>query len=349
MARAKPDASLDLNNDAGPPSCQIYNPSRGYCSCTEVALLVDAPNLYFVLDRSGSMGDDGKWTTVRTVVANVITRLGPRAQFGAMMFPGRDDDCTVGVEAMSLRPGDVPAGTPGPVSKAFLQGTAIGAAGGTPTAATLRALLPKLSALGKRTFAILATDGGPNCNGAASCAAAACLPNIESYGGCAPGGPPNCCDPMYYGPLQCLDEQPTVDAVTALATAGVQTYVIGVPGSGPYAGVLDALATAGGTARSASPKYYRVDSTDTAALSTALSQIAAKISATCTYPLAKTPDDPSLVNVFVDDGPIANDPVDGWTLWGDVVTLMGKTCARVLSGDALSVRVVEGCPTVTPQ
>ncbi len=97
-----------------------------------------------------------------------------------------------------------------------------------------------------------------------------------------------------------------------------------------------------------SPKYYRVDSTDSSAFQTALGQVAAKIAATCTFPLAKAPDDPTRVNVFIDDVPVPNDPVDGWTLFGDTVLLMGSTCDRVLSGQALEVRVVEGCPTITP-
>jgi hypothetical protein len=250
---------------------------------------------------------------------------------------------------MPLRPGDSPAGKAGPVSQFFLTSTAVPASGGTPTAATLRAIAGKLSSLTGRTFAVLATDGGPNCNDLASCSASTCLPNLAnnpSY--CLPGGPPNCCDNMNFGPAQCLDAQPTVDAVAALAAKNVPTYVIGIPGSGPFAGLLDQLATAGGTARGASPMYYRVDSTDEAAFAATLAKVAAKITATCTFPLAKIPDDPNLINVFVDDVPVPNDPVDGWTLWGDTVTLDGKTCDRVLAGDALSVRVVEGCPTITP-
>jgi hypothetical protein len=39
--------------------------------------------------------------------------------------------------------------------------------------------------------------------------------------------------------------------------------------------------------------------------------------------------------------------MDGWTLDGATVTLLGASCQQVLSGAVLDVRVVAGCPTVT--
>jgi hypothetical protein len=129
----------------------------------------------------------------------------------------------------------------------------------------------------------------------------------------------------------------------------VDTYVVGVPGSGLYASVLDQLATAGGTARSGSTLYYRVDTADQTALLGALRQIAARIVASCTLPLGGPPPDPKLVNVYIDEQPVPSDPTNGWTLSGSTVTLVGTTCDRVLSGDALDIRVVSGCPTIGPK
>ncbi len=343
--------------EAGVPTCNA-GPDLGVCACTEIGLLTDAPNLYFVLDRSGSMGDNGKWSTVRIVVAQVMKSLGPRANFGVAIFPNANDDnaCAPGVQVMSVRPGDAPAGTQGPTTSAMLAVTSAQPGGGTPTAASLNGLLPTLSALPGRTFVILATDGGPNCNAQATCMAATCEDNIESVQDCPPNGPPNCCDPTdpnnpYEGPLaplNCLDAQPTVDAVTAITKAGIPTYVIGVPGSAPYASLLDNVATAGGTARTSEPLYYAVDSTDEAALNVALAEIAAKITATCTLTLAQPPPDPTHVNVYFDNQPVPADPVNGWTLSGATVTLVGTACQEVMSGEVLNVRVVAGCPTVQP-
>ena len=337
--------------DQAAPSCNA-GPNLGVCACTELSFLSDAPNLYFVLDRSGSMSTDNKWTTVRLVVSQVMKSLGPRANFGVAIFPSptSNDTCAAGGQVMNVRQGDAPAGTQGPTTSTMISVTSVAPLGGTPTAATLDALVPTLQSLSGRTFVILATDGGPNCDATAVCTSEACIENIEGVQGCPPNGTPNCCDPSInsYGPLDCLDRQPTIDAVSAIAKAGIPTYVVGVPGSGPYAALLDELAKAGGTARASEPLYYRVDSTDQSALQSALAQIAAKITATCTLTLSQPPPDPTHVNVYFDNQAVPADPVNGWTLSGSTVTLVGSACDEVMSGTVLNVRVVAGCPTVQP-
>ncbi len=338
-----------FNTDAGgPPDCTKADPEAGVCGCTELDLLGDAPNMYFVLDRSGSMANGNEWTTVRTVVSQTMEKIGPRASFGVAVFPKPGQQCAAGGQVMSVRRGDSPAGTFGPTTKVMLQVTSAAPSGGTPTAATLRALTPTLEGLAGQTFVILATDGGPNCNDSATCGASECQLNIEGMQGCPPGGPLDCCDPSSYGPEFCLDAQPTIDAVSALAAASIPTYVIGVPGSETYAALLDQLATAGGTARAGSPRYYRVDTTDAADFAAALAKVAAKITATCTLSLDQPPPDPDQVNVYLDGVAVPQDPTDGWSLDGATVTLLGATCQKVMAGDVLSLRVVAGCPTLKP-
>jgi hypothetical protein len=330
-----------------PPLCTMSSgDDAGICDCVDQAILTDVPNIYFVLDRSGSMTD--KWTTVRTVLAHIEKQLGPRIAIGAAVFPDPtvQDGCAPGVEVMPVRQGDSPTLVYGPTTNALAAALDIGASGGTPTAATLQSLLPHLQSLaaGKRTYVVIATDGGPNCNPRLACSVDQCEANIEGAQGCVPNTPPNCCDLAIDGPLTCLDAAASVQAVAAIAAAGIPVYVVGLPGSPPYAALLDQMATAGGTAQSGPNAYYAVDMVD--ALDAAISSIAAKIAATCTLPLAGPPADPGLVNVFLDEQVLPEDPVNGWRLDGATVTILGSACADVLAGKYLDVRVIAGCPTV---
>jgi hypothetical protein len=344
------DAGPVLTGDGGlvEKSCGV-GPDGGVCACADEPLLGDPPTLYYVLDRSGSMNDSNKWLTVQTVLERIMITLGPRARVGAAVFPDpKTNGCSPGAEVFPPLRGDAPAGTPGPADTALLQTLArIPANGGTPTAATLQALAPGIEAIGGKTYVILATDGGPNCNAAASCSIDACTNNIDDSPGCPPAGPTNCCTPGNTGPQGCLDAQPTIDAVFALASAGVPVYVVGVPGSKPYATLLDQLALAGGTARSSEPLYYDVDTADQSAFLAAMSTIAAKITGSCTILLDQIPPDPSLINVYLDGSVLPQSGADGWSLNGNIVTILGASCQSITDGDVLDVRVVAGCPTVT--
>jgi len=314
------------------------------CAGTAIPLDTNTPNLYFVLDGSTSMQEESKWPNVRSAVATLITDLGPRAAFGAAVFPTQGADaCTTGTEVMPVQPGDSQGVTAG----VFLAATSVTPKGGTPTAATLQGLLPELSAFPQLTFAILATDGGPNCDAALSCSVDDCTSNMDGAPGCPVDGPTNCCDPTTgIGGLGCLDGAQTTQAVTALRAAGVETFVMGIPGSAPYAAVLDDLAIAGGGARATEPYYYRVDTSDTGALGEALAQIAAQATASCTFTLTRTPTDPDQVNVYVDGVVVPQGGANGWSLRGTKITLDGSTCEAIETSDASSVRVEEGCATV---
>jgi hypothetical protein len=333
--------------DTGPvaPSCTL-GVGAGVCVCTDQPLVVDPPTLYFLLDRSGSMNNSGKWGTVQTVLQNLVMQLGPRAKYAVAVFPDPlGDGCYPGREIFPPVQGDPPPG--GNVALAIFSTLhSISANGGTPTAATLGNLTSRITSLPGKTFVIFATDGGPNCNDAAVCDASMCTLNIEGDLGCSLTTP-SCCTPTTAGAQACLDAQPSIDAVQAIATAGVPVYVLGVPQSEPYASLLDQLAIVGGTARGTEPQYYAVTSTDESAFDAALAQVAAKITGSCTLTLASVPPDPARVNVFFDGKAISQSGADGWSLDGTTVTLLGASCQKVLNGAVLDVRVVAGCPTVT--
>jgi hypothetical protein len=322
------------------------------CTESNVAVEPNVPNLYFVLDISRSMANGNKWDNIRPAVASLIAQLGAHARFAAWVFPNPDADaCAAGREIMSLRVGDAKGATAG----AFMAAVAgIPPNGRTPTAATFQALLPVLRKLPGVTFAILATDGGPNCNSSITgCSIDQCTTNIDmAVSSCNPGVTPNCCDATQGGgftAIGCLDGNATAQAVGDLNAAGVRTYVMGIPGSAPYASVLDQLAVAGGTARTGEPRYYAVNSSDEGALADGFQEIAATAMRSCLLTLHDAVIDPNKVNVYVDGAAVPNGP-DGWSLQGRTVTLEGMTCAQF--GMALAdagpapVRVTQGCPTV---
>ena len=351
---------LDATLLDGPPAPD----ASGYCGNQFFSAVQDPPNLYFVLDRSGSMASAStsgsgfsRYTAVRIACVDVVRELGNRASVGAAIFPGYPevDNCGVGHEVFATRPGDSPSaqdGGDGPVTVAFGAATNVDPMGGTPTSGTLSVLAPTLRAIAGKTVVILATDGGPNCNAESSCSTAECIWNIEhtNINGSPCMQDRNCCDPfMINGPgaRGCLDAAPTIAAVQKLRDDGIRTYVVGIPGSGPYEGLLDQLAIVGGTARPQSPRYYRVD--DMATLGDTLRTIGGKALTTCQFDLAQAPPDPNFVNVYLDGSLIAYDDTNGWTwLTEKKLALHGIPCAKLEDGEASQVQVVAGCPTEQP-
>jgi hypothetical protein len=332
----------------GPPPAD----AGGLCGNEPHQIVFDAPNIYFVLDASGSMATSAgtaatRYQLVRKAALDMIWKLGPLIRVGAALFPlGADkvDGCRPGREVLPMRAGNPVAGTSGAASYAFAAVTSITPFGGTPTTATLDALYPSVSALGKNTIVVLATDGGPNCNPFATCTAAGCMPNIE--GRC--GGPVNCCAPNgVAGPTQCLDRDAVTLAISRYAAAGIAVYVVGIPGSELYGDVLDDMAIAGGAPQIAPPFYYKV--TDLGALGSVLGSIAAA-HVPCSFTLAEPPEDPGFTNVYLDAAVIPLDPKDGWS-WQSpsVVALHGAACEKLRSGAATKVQIVSGCPTEIPR
>lgn len=348
---------IDAGFNDGPPS-----PDAELCGNLVIPVIVERPNLYFVIDRSGSMEDGipgsklDKYQSARLAIRDVLQVIGHRVNYGAAVYPfagGTIEGCNAGGQVFPTVAGDpgtyAKAGKLGPTLTALLNTLAqLGPWGGTPTSATLTALAPTLKALPGKTFVVLATDGGPNCNANTSCTAGQCIPNIEglSLNGvdCTPSF--NCCDSTKVpgGQLNCLDASVSELAVLDLAQAGIATYVVGMPGSEAYAAVLDKLALAGGTARPAPPLYYQV--ADASALSSSLQEIGVQVAISCTVDLDTEPPDPKLVNVYFDTTLVPSSDVDGWKWTGPTqLELVGPACDTLKSGDVIQVQVVAGCPT----
>jgi hypothetical protein len=345
----------DLGNEK-PPS----RDASGFCGNDFFQATQDPPNLYFVIDRSGSMGSmtvlGSRYSVMRSAAIELVKTLGSRANIGAAIFPAGKlvTGCEPGEQVLATRPGDPPGtGSNGPTTQAFSAAISVYPVGGTPLSSTLVLLTDELKKLPGKTVVLLATDGGPNCNGSITCTSVDCIQSIEgaTVGGQACNILRNCCDPKLAdgpGAFGCLDSVSTVQAVDALRASGIRTFVVGMPGSGPYASLLDQLALVGGTGRSSSPYYYRVD--DVSALASVLAAIGVRALATCEFKLDKAPPDSKNVNVYVDGQVLVYGEKDGWS-WKSAASLVlnGESCRRLEEGLITEVQVVAGCPTEVPR
>lgn len=338
-------------------------PGDGGCGTQVLPAVVDAPVLEFVFDRSGSMSepidDSGvsKFEAARLAVGSVLERIGNRFAYGAAIFPSSDADgsCDPGFSVYPPTLGDapstVPAGGRGRILKNFL--TRLGQyppGGATPTAASLRSLLGTFVRFKARTHVVLLTDGAPNCDFNATCGSDACIPDLEgaSFGDQRCGVTVSCCDERVFGAGangNCVDADATEAAVKALAAAGFETYVVGMPGTELYASVLDRLAVAGNTPRDGTPRYYAVS--DTKALGDALYEIGTGLSIGCDITLDTPPPNRELVNVYFDGTVLPQDAENGWDYGGDtVVTVFGEACENLKAAEVREVKITYGCQTI---
>ncbi|WP_437276964.1 vWA domain-containing protein [Sorangium sp. So ce375] len=344
----EPEEGFDPGTEgpSGPPAADAGGLCGNRIHQVEIS---EAPNIYFVLDASGSMlspasSRETRYDRVHEAAVDLVRNLGPLINVGAAVFPLDATDeapCRPGGEVFPVTPGAPFAERQegSTTTSRFRSATRVEPLGGTPTAATLAALTPRLVELPGKTIVVLATDGGPNCNGSATCDADECIANIEQQ--CPEE---NCCALSgLSGPEGCLDRDDTVAAIERLAASGIEVYVVGIPGSEFYGDVLDRMALAGGAAQFVSPFYFKVDNLDT--LGNVLSKIAS-IVISCEFDLVDPPPEEGQTNVYLDDKLVAYDPENGWR-WKSpaVVELLGEACAKLKSGRVGQVQIVSGCPT----
>lgn len=332
---------------APPPAAP---PSGEVCHEAHVDVRPQVPDMMIVLDRSGSMGEQGRWDPSLAAVQRVTQQLQEKIRFGLALFPAPSMGGAMDVDLESclgmpdvnacvdemLRDIDLEACAPGrivvptapqnaaPIAQAL---AATGPLGGTPTPGTLDALLssfatppggtPSATAVPAK-YILLVTDGQPTCpagNGSATTQA---------------------------------DIDASNTAVEALARAGVKTYVIGYDTTGPgnemLAQVLDGLATRGGTGDT---KHRQVE--DEASLVGELEHITGGV-VDCSFVLDMPPERVDHVLVRLDGKQINLAAADGWLLEGDrTIRVTGASCTLVRDGSPHTVDVEVRCSPVVPQ
>lgn len=335
------------------------------CGSTKVAADPSLVNVLLVVDRSLSMTGTpagfaaDKWTALRGALASTFDQIGDQVSFGLDLYPYTGTSGEALAETCQMPAGDAVVVPIQPGSDA---GAAILTAlddnppeGDTPTAAALgRALAYYTTGAGKGLkgdkYVLLATDGGPNCNAAASCDAATCTVNMD---GKCPLAPKSCCD-VTGGAESCLDEDSSVAGVAALAKAGIKTIVVGIPGTEAYADTLDALAAESGVENpDAPPGYFAVRADKgVAGLTTTLQRVTAGLVKSCRLLLEEAPPVLDDVYVVIDGVEIERGTPDGWVYDEDVsppaVVIQGSTCDRLETQGAEYINITYGCPDFRP-
>jgi hypothetical protein len=321
-------------------------PMSNVCEVVHLMAQPTTPDILIVLDRSGSMAEEGRWMPSVSAVRAITTELQTQINFGLALFPeapvipdvGRClmlppdqqtecfNDALEGLAMTSTcTPGNIVvpvAPNNGPMIATTLDTTI--SQGGTPTGETLRNLVGTFGkpnsnpdVIPPPRFVLLVTDGQPTC------------PN---------GGGRDTTQP---------DIDIANEAIDMLRVQGVQTYVVGYNTTGAgnemLASVLDGFAMRGGTGDT---MHRPVE--DEQSLRAVLQKIAGDV-VSCTFVLDKPPPRADYVLVKVDGVQVnLNDP-NGWQLVGDrTVELTGATCEKLKSDGAHSVDAEVRCQVVTP-
>jgi hypothetical protein len=341
----------------------------GGCGSTKIVANPLLVNVLLVVDKSLSMEDKpagfaiNKWTALSDALASTLEQTQDKIRYGLDLYPysGKSG----GALASSCQMPSTTAPVVVPVQDGVDAAPLILAAldknppsGATPTAAALtRALIYYTTGAGKSLegakYVLLATDGGPNCNGDLSCTAEACTACLDHPESCGAGT--NLCDPKTDkdGAFNCLDDTDSVSAVAELTKAGIQTIVVGIPGTEAYVDTLNALATASGvTNPDAPPDYFAVSAKAGAeGLAEALGHITTGLVRSCELHLEEEPPDRENLFVVIDDADITRDDPDGWTIpdpdpthTPPVIEITGALCEKIKTEGVEYINVSYGCP-----
>ena len=329
--------------------------------------------LEFVVDTSASMNEmpastrgQTKWVRTRDALTQSLDQLPASVGVGLLLFPN-----------MNTRASDEPQAVTNCVNTdAIIPLALLGAAGSAQRrtlGTAINSVMPQSytptydaytsgvdlglvpSKLPGRKFMVLITDGAPTL-------AAGCV--MPGGGGRSRNG----------GTATPVDPTPVVQAIQTAHDHGIQTFIIGSPGSEESINGTDArvawlskAARAGGTdnpgCSDAGPNFCHIDLTQSqdfaAALQASLAKIAGQV-VQCSYPLPTAPSGQTLdlnaINVVYTSGSgnqslvaRSTDPncTDGWKLSGSEVELCSNTCNAVKADSAAKLELLFGCNSVT--
>jgi len=252
--------------------CQTYDfepvkPLAIAQTVKKVTIGVNAPKpaLFLVVDKSGSMSTEvsagvTRMDAMKSAMGAFLTQSGSSAHLGMLPFPqdGAGMACsggdvasvaTVGVPIDEGSDDDARLAQVADAVKRSID--ALSPSGGTPTNATMRSVAtyePLLRQKDRDRFAVLLTDGLPNCNDELAPVKTTCTCTAPK------ASPTSACEATDGMRLrnQCLDDQGSAAAVDLLRGKGVRTIVIGFGtdvANPDGAATLASMAAAGGFTR----------------------------------------------------------------------------------------------------
>ncbi len=319
------------------------------CVGSEAVAQLSPAILEFIVDTSGSMGQRApgsarsKWEITRDVALEAVDGLPESTSVGVVFYPDQataggacfDAEADVPIEVL----GDGQSSQRRRIQEAFREQEP---EGGTPTHDAFVYGLQQLEAtsvMGQH-FAVVITDGTPtfsqNCIGTGLLS-----------------------DPV--------DPQPLVPEAQAALLRGVQTFVVGSPGSEDAREGLSRMAEAGGTGSSEcdneGPSFCHFDMTQEEDFAAALREafeVIAGLALSCSYEVPPPPGgqqlEPGAVNVlFTPEGgdqetigrsEAADSCTNGWRYSedGSQIQLCTETCERVRASSG-QISLQFGCAT----
>ncbi len=143
---------FDTGPDAGPPQELV-------CGTQAIPIEPLPPNVLIVLDRSGSMQDNGKWGAAQSAVGSLVQSYGQSINFGLTLFPN-NNSCGDGKVSVDV-------GSPTAGQDIINTMLSVGPGGDTPLGDTLNDMLayPGLMDTSRHNYVLLVSDGAETCGG----------------------------------------------------------------------------------------------------------------------------------------------------------------------------------------
>jgi hypothetical protein len=292
---------------------------------------------------AGALGAT-RWDVLKQALGNAMTATQGSIDYGLVLYPS-GDGCTVS-DGVQVAVGTGSTTVPDIVSALEDNPPDVS---GTPMAAALDAALEYYTNgdgadLTGEKYVLLATDGGPNCNDSLTCGADECTLDLEGTFCVADG---SCCD---FDASSCVDHADVTAKLVELHDAGIDTFVVGIPGSEAYASWLGEFADAGGRNPDGAGSYYEVSAAEGAAgLTDTFTEIALQLVTDCEIPIDVNVPSAGDVNVAIDCAVLPqNGDSSGWEFNDDFtqITISGDMCDEIQTTGVGRIDVIFGCPVV---